>query len=64
MDIEEETKSKPMAVDSGFHSGLARETIFRNEDTVGGAFAKVAGRTWDNIEDLTSAFKGGCGVGS
>lgn len=51
IDTEDETKSKPMAIISGFRSGLARDTIFRKEDAVGGGWANVPGRTLDNIED-------------
>ena len=62
MDIEDETKSSPMAIVSGFRSGLARDTIFRNEDAVGGALVNASGRTLDNIEDFASGV--GCDMGS
>jgi hypothetical protein len=54
MDTEDETKSKPMATNSGLRSGLARDTIFRNEDAVGGALANVPDRTSDSIGDFSS----------
>lgn len=62
MDTEDETRSKPMAISSGFRSGLARDTIFRNEDAVGGGWMNVSGRTLDNIEDFFGRTEDGKGL--
>ena len=64
MDTEDETRSKPIAIDSGFRSGLARATIFRNEDAVGGALANVPGRILESIEDFDGGFWDEVGVES
>jgi len=62
MDTEDETKSKPIAIDSGLFSGLARATIFRNEDAVGGALANVPGRSLDSIGDVDGGLGDGVGL--
>jgi hypothetical protein len=64
MDTEDETKSKPMAIDSGFRSGLARAMIFRNEDAVGGALANAPGRSLDSIGDVDGGLEDGVGLTS
>jgi hypothetical protein len=64
MDTEDETKSKPIAIDSGFRSGLARATIFRNEDAVGGALENVPGRSLDSIGDVDGGLGDGVGLAS
>ena len=53
MDTEEETNSRPMAISSGFRSGLASDMIFRSEDTLCGPLENVPGRTLDNIDDFS-----------
>ncbi|PPQ98367.1 hypothetical protein CVT26_013623 [Gymnopilus dilepis] len=51
MDTAEETKSNPMAIARGFFSGLARDTIFRKEEALSGAFpATEAGRKRESNE--------------
>lgn len=59
IDTVDETSNNPTANVKGFFSGLARATIFRNDDTLWLSFA-VAG----NIRDHSERFgAGGIGAG-
>jgi hypothetical protein len=44
IDTEDETKSNPIAIPSGFRSGFAKPTIFRSEEVVSGARKTDSGR--------------------
>ena len=63
IDTEDETNSRPIAISNDFCSGLARDTIFRNEDAVGGVFMNDPGRIFDNI-DFTGKVENGRGFSS
>jgi hypothetical protein len=52
MDTDEDIKSSPMAVRSGFRSGLARAIILRNEVAFFGVVVTEAGNMRDNKDDF------------
>lgn len=66
MDTEEDTRSRPMAIESSFRSGLAKATIFLNEDAVGGPSVdcNAFGSILDNIDDFTTGVEVDEGLGS
>jgi hypothetical protein len=54
MDTLEDNSRSPIAISSGFRSGLARDTIFLNEEVLCGALAsmEIEGSIRDIIEDF------------
>ena len=62
METADDMSSNPIAIVSGFHSGLARATIFRKDDALSGAFVPIfSGRSRVRSDRL--AFEGAGGVG-
>jgi hypothetical protein len=62
METADEVSSNTIAMVSGFHSGLARATIFRKDDALSGTFVVIfAGRRRDRSDRFS--FEGAGGVG-
>lgn len=62
METADEASSNTIAIVSGFHSGLARATIFRKDDALSGAFVTIfAGRSRDRSDRFSFGGAGGVG---
>lgn len=59
METADETNSSPIAWNSGFRSGFAKATIFRNEEADCGDFLKAE----VSVRDKTEGFGGVAGPG-